>query len=535
MQRVRMVPWPYAAGGGVVIIAVIVIGVRHFMAATSSTQSQPSGTPTVTLESVSALSAEAGPLSVVGTVKSESQATILAQTSGEIVSLSASIGDHVVAGQVLGQFENSAQRAAVTQAQGAYDAAQASLSKLTSTTAANTGITSQQAATAAQNAGTALDAALVSAYSSLDDAVHTKADVLFTNPHSGDPRFISLTVPNTQLVTNINNERLGLNNTFADMQGIVTASSSIDVAGSAQEMLSDTRQIAAFLNDLITALNQAVPNTNYSASAISGYQASLSVARTEVVAAISAIVAAQSAYDSALSSAQTASNSATSGTPQDIAAAQASLKSAQGALQAAQSALEKTIIRSPISGTIVSLPVTQGDFVPAFSQVAIVSNPGALYVDAQVTSDDAKTLAVGAPAMMESLVPGVITFVAPALDPSTGKIEVKVGVTGATGDLTDGEAVALSLTRARAPLSKQNAQLSIPINALKITPGGSVVFIVSASSTLAAQPVQLGPILGDRVVVSGISPDLQIVTDARGHSAGEFVIVGSDNATSTAP
>jgi len=63
------------------------------------------------------------------------------------------------------------------------------------------------------------------------------------------------------------------------------------------------------------------------------------------------------------------------------------------------------------------------------------------------------------------------------------------------------------------------------LNAAKITPQGPIVFTVTASSTLAAHPVALGAILGDQVVVSGITATTTIVTDARGLAAGQTVVV----------
>lgn len=527
--------------GAIVIGVILLIGARHFLNASGgASATQSSNISQVTVASVGSLSAQTGPLTVVGTAKSENQATILAQTSGEITSLSRSIGAHVVAGQVIGQFENSSQRAAVVQAQGAYDAAQAGLQKAMGTTAANSGINSAQASTAANNAAASLSTALASAYASLDDAIHTKSDALFANPTSQNPQLFAFAIPDSQLVVNINTGRLNLNTTLSDAQTEGDPASGKPLDDRAVAMLTDLRTVSAFLADMITALNKAVPNSIFSAATISADQASLAAARSEVLAAISSVTGAKSAYDSALAGAQTASNSATAGTQSDIAAAQANVKSAQGALLAAQANLEKTIIRSPISGTIVSLPVTQGDFVSNFAQVAVVSNPGALYIDAQVTPDDAKTIAVGNGAQVESTIPGTITFVAPALDPATGKIEVKVGLTGTQGDLTDGEAVTLALERNKTTASASGAaalQMTIPIVAVKITPTGPIVFTVHdlpegrQGSTLVAQPITLGAILGDRVVVTGVTSDTQIITDARGHSVGETVTIAPASAT----
>lgn len=528
--RVRHLPaWQHALGAAVVLLALL-FGARYFFAGPALPEAGET-LPYVRTARIDALASQGKPLTVVGSVKSKSEATILAQTAGEIVSLTRSIGDRVSAGQVIGQFENAAQRAAVTQAQGAYDAARASLGKVTGTLATNTGIASNQASTAATNAGTSLATSLKSAAASLEDAVRVKADVLFANPTSPMPRLSSYTIPDSQLVIDLETQRASLGTTLDAARLAAESGSLDDIDARAGRVLAEARTVQAFLDDAISAMNQAVPNTYFSATTIATNQSSLTGARSAVLAAISSVTAARSAYDAARSGAQTASNAATTGTESDIAAAQASVKTAQGALDAARANLDKTYIRSPISGTIVSLPITRGDFVPAFSQVAVVSNPGALYVEAQVTPEDARTIAVGGSATIAGSVPGTITFVAPALDPLTGKIQVKVGILGDQSSLTDGEATSVALGRiASASTGKKSAAvktLSIPIAAVKITPAGPVVFTVSASSTLVATPVALGAIVGERVVVSGIPAELEIVTDARGFADGERVVVAS--------
>jgi multidrug resistance efflux pump len=524
---VRERPLWQLVAGLVVVLIVLGLVIKHFLPQAPAATAEQSGSPYVQTATINELATQAGPLGVVGTVKSRSQATILAETSGQITSLSRTIGDRVAAGTVIGQFENASQRAAVTQAQGAYDAAAASLAKLQGSTAANTTITSNQASTAAQNAGAALTNALRSAYATLDDSIHAKADSLFVNPNSALPHLQSFTIPSSQLVSDIENGRIALNATLTDAEA---ASAGTDLDASATRMLADARVVQTFLDSMIAAMNQAVPNNYFTSAQISTNQATLSGARSAVLAAVSGITGAKSAYDAAVSGAQTASNTATGGSASDIASAQAGLKSAQGSLDAARANLAKTIIRSPISGTIVSMPVTQGDFVSNFAQIAIVSNPGALYVESQVTQNDASTLSVGNAATIESSYPGVITFVAPALDPSTGKIQVKVGFTGSQGSFSDGEAVSVSLNRNKSAVTTtKNKTTAIPIVAVKITPAGPVVFSVSASSTLIAQKVALGSILGDKIVVSGIPNDLEIVTDARGRSAGEHVLMATSS------
>jgi RND family efflux transporter MFP subunit len=337
-------------------------------------------------------------------------------------------------------------------------------------------------------------------------------------------------VSDSQLVITLQNERTQLEFTLAAASTLANASTRTDTDGDIAQMLTDAQQATTFLNNLVSAVNKAQANNTISASQIAAFQTSIGAARTEVTGGVSSLSAAKTSYDAAQASAAAANNSAGQGTTNTISIAQANVEQAQGALNAAEATLEKTIIRSPISGTIVSLPITEGGFVSASQQVAQVSNPTALEVDAYVTPDDAKTLAVGGTAQIGTATEGVIVSIAPALDPTTGKILVKIGIVGSASALTDGDTVSVTLARATsAQVQKAGtsaAGILIPIVAAKITPSGPVVFAVTASSTLQQIPITLGTILGDQItVLSGLTPQMVIVTDARGLSEGEAVVV----------
>lgn len=520
----RSLPKLYTIPATVLILAGAAIGV-HVMTRPASAPDAPASLSYVQVASVASLSSQGGALPLTGAVTSLNKAAILSQSSGEVISLRHSIGDYVGAGEIIGQFENSAQRAAVLQAQGSYDAAAVALAKVSGTTAQNSSITSAQADSSAKDAVTSATTALKSAYGALDDAVHAKTDPFFGSPRSSSPKFLSYTIPDSQLVLDIENGRSTLEAVLADAQTIAGVTASTDVDGDISAMTAHARTILAFIDNVVQAMNQAVPNPTFTAATIATNQTTAAAARSEVVAAISSLTTAKSAYGAAVSSAATAANSATSGSQSDIAAAQASLKTAEGALNAAKAALEKTIIRSSISGVIVSLPITRGDYVSAFSPVAQVSNPNALYVESFVTSDDAKTLAVGDKASIGDSAAGAITFVAPAIDPTNGKVEVKIGITSGEGSLTDGEVVTVSIER-KQHVSAAASVTTLPLASLKMTPQGPVVFSIGTTSALVAHGVTLGATLGGRVVIeSGLTPDMQIVTDARGLSEGQTVAV----------
>ena len=536
LNYLRTMPRYYTIPAGVLIMVICIAAYMHSRAAGTAAVDATDGLSHVHIASIASLSSQSGPLPVTGKVTSLNEATILAQTSGEIVSLSHALGDRVSAGGVIAQFENSSQLAAVLQAQGAYDAAQANLDKVLNGNRSELVDISQTTAAKAQTnlaqTKTSTIDTIRNAYGVNDDAIRSKLDVVFSNPRTTNVQF-SMNTSNQSIVNKITQERVSVEamlNAEAERSQNLNASS--DLVAELAQAADDTRQLKSFADDVAAALNIAIASQSISQTTISGYIASASAVRSSFSTSLSALSAASQALTAASAQADVASTQLqqdTSGSrPEDDAAARAALKQAQGALNAAQANLEKTIVRSPISGTIVSLPVTRGDFVSSFAQVAEISNPQALQIKVYVTSDDARTIAVGGAVAIEGGVTGVVTSIAPAIDPSTNKIQVGVGITGDQGSLTDGETVTVTIDRVNektATATKSSAAILIPIVAAKITPAGTFVFTV-ASSTLIAEPVTLGAILGDQItVVSGLTSDATIVTDARGLSDGQSVVV----------
>jgi RND family efflux transporter MFP subunit len=205
-----------------------------------------------------------------------------------------------------------------------------------------------------------------------------------------------------------------------------------------------------------------------------------------------------------------------------VAAAEAGVTSAQGGVAAARAQLEKTIIRAPISGTINMLDIKRGDFEQMYTPVVTIANNHALEIVAYVSEDDAKRIVVGDSVTLDADSSGVITKIAPALDPSTKRIEVRVGVP-TTANLTNGQSVNISFEHGTKPTTT-STQMIIPLAALKISADSKSVFTVNADGTLVGHVVTIGSLLGDRVVIlSGITMNDYIVTDARGLREGEKV------------
>ena len=500
---------------GVLVVAALFAGVLGYHAthrASASVLTRKASAEQVTVASVASLSPENAPLSVIGEVTSIDQATILSQSAGEIVSLSKDIGGQVYAGETIATIENSSQQAAVVEAQGAYDAANAALVK--------TGGGGSAADTQAAQV-----AALESAYTALDDAVHTKSDMLFNYPRSVNPTLLEYfnaiqfyKANNNELVFTVQNERLTVEETLARDYALASATSSTDLTTNISVMAADAQTVGTFLGNLAEAINQleiqneANGNAILPAATLVSYQTTVAAARTEVTTVVTDLTGALNTYDAS--------------------GAEGNVEEAKGALDAAKASLAKTYITSPVSGTIVDLPITEGDYVASGAEVAEISNPGALKIIAHVSAADARMLAVGNAAAVNGTTAGTISQISPAIDPQTGTIEVDVALAGDQSGLTDGDSVTVDLDRKPSALSvASNASASgtasviIPIVVLKITPTGPEVFTVDpVKSVLVPHPVEIGSILGQNIIVTeGLTPNLMIVTDARGLVAGENV------------
>ncbi len=441
---------------------------------------------TVTLASVSSLSGGGSSGNVIGTVRSITEAELLAQTGGTVRRVNTSVGSSVGAGAVLAELENASERAAVLQAEGSYDAA----------VAANV--------TTGRDVTTDIRTSYNSSFSELETTLQTDIDTFFGSPTAAGPNLV---------INADGDQEQRLSGTRRDISDLMNAwrrglpeSSSKDPNLLLQEMETNIVTFSTFLTDLADAANAR------DSGASAAQLASLATARATVASLSSEIASLRNDFE-----AQKAG--AASGAP---TANEASVKQALGSLRLAQAALEKTVVRAPIGGTVNFLPIRVGDYVTAFTHVATVAQNGALEIVAYVSEDERAALAVGDRVMVEDTLSGVVTSIAPALDPVTKQIEIHVAVEGAD-TLVNGQSVRIAVP---APVSatQTGSVILLPLSAVKLYADSRVVFTVGEDGRLVARAVEIGEVRGDRIeVLSGLTLDLRIVTDARGLAEGQKV------------
>lgn len=472
-------------------------------------------------------------LNLAGTVNAQSQASVRAEKSGQVTAVYRSLGDTVAAGTIVAEIESASERAAVLQAQGSVDAAQANLDKVRNGTREQDLAVLQSAKTSAEasfsSAKSSSVTTILSASAVADSAIRGSADDMFSNPESVAPQF-NVKVSNTQLKTNLENGRINLK---AVLSRLSSRSSSVsvtsDLSGELTATEADLRTVRNFLDTLVEALNGGISSPGISEADIAAFKASASSARTSVTTSLSSVSTAKENLAARASALQIAEKNLEQGVegarPEDIAAAQASLKQTQGVLAGARAQLEKALIRAPISGVINSFSLKRGDYAQISSVVLVVANNNALEVVTYITEDDSREISVGTEVTMDNGAKGVITKIAPAIDPLTKKIEVRIGISD-EASLVNGQSVVVNLPRIGVAEAAAPVRITIPLSSLKVGANETVVFTVDESNTLVAHPVTLGTLLGDRVVIlSGVTVDMRIVVDARGLREGQVVEV----------
>jgi len=361
---------PKVSLGGAAVLGVLIVSLAWYASSAS-----PAGA-TVRVSS--------GPITeevdVTGTVKAAHSTDLAFQTSGRVASIGVQVGDHVQAGQTLVALDGSQQAAAVALAQANLEAQQAKLASLTS------GTRSEQLAidqTAVAQAEGALANALSSAYTNADDAVHAKADQVFTNPRNAQAK-LTILVPDSTLAQKIENERVALEPMFSAWAKALSSVSD-NPQGLIPSSTDNLQSVAAFLDDLTAALSETQPSGSITAATLSGYQTAVNAGRLSVLGAQSSLTSATTGYKSAVGALTLAQAGATAN---DIAAQKAAVDAAQASLASAQAASRQTVIFAPVDGTVTAQNANLGQtVVPGVPLVSMIAD-GKYQATAEVSEAD---------------------------------------------------------------------------------------------------------------------------------------------------
>lgn len=495
--------WAVAA----VVLILVVSGIVVAQNANQNGDATEEQLPVVKVATVQEIASKDS-ITLIGTVRAVDEAQLQSEVGGRVTSVTVALGDYVQAGQILGQQENAAQRAAVLQAQGAYEAALAS--------AQQGSVSIDEAQNAVTSAKNSLIAADKSAYTTASGVLLNTIDDFFANPESTLP---GLRISGKAYTQTLNAERYALNQTMQSWKMQTnTATVNSNVQQHAQIAQENIKRVLTIVDILIELVNAEDTTTTLNGVAIESYNAILLADRTSLNSALTSL---QSGITTLNASQEALNKAQIGGGSQESSVANAQVKQALGSLRAAQANLEKTIFRTPIAGTINALSVHVGDYIGAFTNVAKVANNNALEISTFVGETDLNRITVGQTVVIEGNYEGVVTNVAPGIDTATQKSEVKIATE--TSELTNGDTVSIVLTAEN--LENQIDTLLLPITAIKFNAENGSVYTVE-EQVLVAHEVTLGKLKGSFIEVhDGVDPSFEIVLDARGLSAGAKVSV----------
>lgn len=251
-------------------------------------------------------------------------------------------------------------------------------------------------------------------------------------------------------------------------------------------------------------------------------------------------LAGQSAYRAAAQTQETTINAATAAlagaerefelrkagaSNEQIKAQEAAVDQARANVYAVNTQLAKTVIRSPINGTVSSINVKYGELVSPGQLVASVVNKNGMQVKAYISEADLSRVEEGAEATINGSIPGKVIRLSPSISSAAKAVEVNVIVSdpGKSG-LVVGQSAKVAVTT-KASATEKPAFL-LPLQAVKITNQGASVYVVNGDSVLEEKPVILGAVFGENVeVTEGLTPDLKIAPTTYELKTGQRVNV----------
>jgi len=473
-----------------------------------------------------------------GEVRSQTQGDLRAERAGVITRVYATVGQYVRAGTIIATIENASERASVSQAQATVAQAQASLDKVTGGTRnEQLAVLSATVANATQNieeARVGTKNTLLTAYTVTSSTFGGAIDALFNNPDGANPTLTFSSVHSSNAIAS-EHARFILQ---ATIDRHVLAATTVlglndeDLRNEIETIEDDMFSIKEALDNIISALDGAVINASVNEATIATYKTTASSARSSVLATLSQLSTARSALNSAQTALTVAQENQDQGVTgaqkEDIDAAQAQVDAAQAGLAQTIARLETTRVRAPVTGIVSTLTIDKGDFVSAFQDVGLVANESSLEIVAFVSPNIVNRLSIGTSALINGKYEGVVTSIAHGLDSVTRQVEVRIAFAGEDVEVVHGSRLSLKFLSSEGVTEETDAQILVPIAALKLIGSDAFVYTVNEENTLVAHEVILGEVVQASVeIVSGIDRDTVIVLDARGLNSGDIVIIGN--------
>jgi multidrug efflux pump subunit AcrA (membrane-fusion protein) len=194
-----------------------------------------------------------------------------------------------------------------------------------------------------------------------------------------------------------------------------------------------------------------------------------------------------------------------------VRSAQAQMNAAKAHYDSAAVQLSYARVESPISGVVADRPVYPGEMAASGSPLVSIVDISQVVARANVPVKDAEAVRVGRPARIsgpDGDLPGTVTVVSPAVDPSTTTVQVWVQLANPGERLKPGDTAHVAIIAE----TVQNT-LVVPAAALLNSDAGTPkVMVISSDNIAHERMVSVGIRQGDRVqILGGVQEGEQVV------------------------
>ena len=307
-------------------------------------------------------------VNVTGKLKPAEDVDLAFETSGRVVSVTANVGTWVFAGQALVRLDASELSTELSKAESDLAAQEAGLSEKRTTL---------------DNLYTSIPNVLNDAYIKADDAVRTKTSGLFGGSKGSAYNLTFTTCGEAAKLESVQGKLSSeseLDEWNTELASLTAVSSKESLEAALVSGRSHLNVIAGFLN----SLNQAMSaDCLIGDSSLDTYRANLSTARTNVQTVATLI----SDKEQAIALQKTV-----------VISSEKSLESYKATVSNIEAQISKTVIYSPISGTVTVQDAKVGEIVSANTALVSVISASRLEVEANVPEVDVTKVKIGSEA-----------------------------------------------------------------------------------------------------------------------------------------
>ncbi|MDI6733938.1 MAG: efflux RND transporter periplasmic adaptor subunit [Patescibacteria group bacterium] len=343
-------------------------------------------------------------VSVIGKVKAIEKVDLSFERNGTISEVNSKIGDKINVGQSILKLDTSELLAKLKSAEAALEAERAKLNELKAgTRLEEIKVKESELKKAEQDLSNyysdVIDV-LNDAYAKADDSVRKQTDEFFSNDEESNPQLSFKTI-NSQFEIDAESGRQiaskELNNWKTELSDLSMINSSrTDFDQGLKNAKNYLNAILDFLNKTTKAL---IDQINLTQASFTAYWTSLNTARNTVVTALTNINNHEQLISAQIITVQKTDNELklklAGALPEQIAAQEAKVKQAEAEKLSIQTQIRKSVLKSPINGTVTKLDLKVGEVISSNIVLISVASEDGLKIEANVPEVDIVKVKIG--------------------------------------------------------------------------------------------------------------------------------------------